>query len=632
VNDSDAAKRRSRGARSVKDAPSGTLSISSISRAVRGVGIGRRECAVAVFLSLCAVATEGLGLGILYLALAHVEGGAEGVARIGGPIRHFVSALAAVGLPITLGSLLLAATVPISVRIAVEMAQARFLAVARMRSLAKLRRQFAEKAIAAELPFHLAHNSAELQVVMLQQTQQASNTVPHLFTLLTTSTQIALGLAVLCFAAPTLLPLLLPAAVFFVAANRLQVGRSLELGVNSRNLNSQMAIAFGDALAGVRQVKLARAEISVARKVGVLVDQLVRNAIAEAMWRATLSSTMQPLIMLTVVLAIYIAVDVLQAPLAQIGLFAAVVVRIVGQISAHMQAWFGLANNTPALERLETLRDDAERLGRMDDGSRPFQGLRDGIAFEDVSFSHRTNDAEHRILNRISFLVPKGASVALVGRSGAGKSTIADLMARLYDPTFGAVRLDGHDLRDFDLGSYRGKIALVSQDVVLFDDTIRGNVLFGVDPVPTESAFRDALARARCLDFVDALPSGADTPIGERGARLSGGQRQRLAIARALVSAPEILILDEPTSALDSETERAVHEVLEGLKGTMTIVVIAHRHATVATADLVLVVDRGRLVQTGAPEDLASVEGVYRDLFHPNAQTDALLPGLVPPS
>jgi subfamily B ATP-binding cassette protein MsbA len=200
-----------------------------------------------------------------------------------------------------------------------------------------------------------------------------------------------------------------------------------------------------------------------------------------------------------------------------------------------------------------------------------------------------------------------------VGPSGAGKSTLAALLPRFMDPTAGRVTLDGIDLRDVTLASLRARIGLVTQDVVLFDDTVRRNVAYG-RPGVAETDVRDALAAANALAFVDALPDGLDTRVGEGGARLSGGQRQRLAIARALLKDPPILVLDEATSALDAESERAVQEALERLMAGRTVLVIAHRLSTVRRADQLAVLDAGRVVERGRHADLLAAGGLYRRL------------------
>ena len=232
------------------------------------------------------------------------------------------------------------------------------------------------------------------------------------------------------------------------------------------------------------------------------------------------------------------------------------------------------------------------------------------IRFEGVSFAY--GDGEP-VLEGVDLALRRGSVTALVGPSGAGKSTLAALLPRFMDPTAGRVTVDGIDLRDVTLASLRAHIGLVTQDVVLFDDTVRRNVAYG-RPEVRETDVRDALAAANAIAFVDALPDGLDTRVGEGGARLSGGQRQRLAIARALLKDPPILVLDEATSALDAESERAVQEALERLMAGRTVLVIAHRLSTVRRADQLVVLDAGRIVERGRHADLLAAGGLYRRL------------------
>jgi subfamily B ATP-binding cassette protein MsbA len=243
-------------------------------------------------------------------------------------------------------------------------------------------------------------------------------------------------------------------------------------------------------------------------------------------------------------------------------------------------------------------------------GAAPLAPFESGIRFEGVSFAYPGGPD---VLSNVDLAVPRGSVTALVGPSGAGKTTLANLLPRFMDVTGGRIAIDGVDVRDVTLVSLRGAMALVTQDVVLFDDTVRRNVAYGLPDVP-EERLRAALAAANAEEFVDALPKGLDTPVGEAGGRLSGGQRQRLAIARALLKDPPILILDEATSALDTESERAVQDALERLMAGRTTLVIAHRLSTVRRADLIVVLERGRLVERGRHAELLALGGVYRRL------------------
>jgi ABC-type multidrug transport system fused ATPase/permease subunit len=237
--------------------------------------------------------------------------------------------------------------------------------------------------------------------------------------------------------------------------------------------------------------------------------------------------------------------------------------------------------------------------------------VRGALEFDDVSFGYR---ADTRVLHHVTFRAEPGERIALVGPSGAGKSTLLGLVLRFYDPDQGRVRLDGVDIRDLTLAGLRQQIGTVFQDTFLFATSVRDNIAFardGADDAEIEAAARAAHA----WDFIQRLPHGLDTQLGERGAQLSEGQRQRLAIARAILRDPRILLLDEPTSALDARTEHEVQAALDELARNRTTLVVAHRLSTVLEADRILVVEHGRLVEQGTHAELLRMRGVYRDLF-----------------
>jgi len=247
-------------------------------------------------------------------------------------------------------------------------------------------------------------------------------------------------------------------------------------------------------------------------------------------------------------------------------------------------------------------------------GAHVLPALREQLEFRDVSFAYGDRD-RRTVLEQVSFTVTAGEVVAIVGLSGAGKSTLVNLIPRFYDVTAGAILIDGHDIRDVTLQSLRAQVGLVTQDTLLFDESIRHNIAYG-RPDATDAEVEQAARAAHAYEFVRMLPEGFDTRIGEKGSRLSGGQRQRLAIARALLKDPPILILDEATSSLDAESERLVQDALQTLMRNRTSFVIAHRLSTVRSADRILVVERGTIVESGRHEELlARPDGVYSRLY-----------------
>ncbi len=241
--------------------------------------------------------------------------------------------------------------------------------------------------------------------------------------------------------------------------------------------------------------------------------------------------------------------------------------------------------------------------------------FRDRVRFENVSFSYAgTNGPEAEILHNVNLETRAGEVVAIVGSSGAGKTTLVNLIPRFFDVSSGAVRLDGHDIRDLTLTSLRAQIGVVTQETILFNDTVRNNVAYG-QPHVTEEAVIDAAKAALAHDFILRLPEGYDTVIGERGLRLSGGERQRIAIARALLKNAPILILDEATSSLDTESEALVQGALQNLISGRTVFVIAHRLTTVRHADRIVVLEGGHIADSGTHEDLLTRLGTYRKLY-----------------
>jgi len=294
---------------------------------------------------------------------------------------------------------------------------------------------------------------------------------------------------------------------------------------------------------------------------------------------------------------------------AQLITFMIIVMRLLPPIKQLSQMPTTAQQSLAAAERLFGVLDQKTE-EELDRGTRAAVDFKDGIEFDRVSFAY---DAEP-VLQDISFNARRGDVVALVGPSGAGKSTLVDLIPRFYEPTAGRILLDGTDTREIRLDSLRALTGVVSQDTVLFNDTVYRNIAYGAAGTRSREAVMAAARAANAHEFIMELPQGYDTVLGERGTRLSGGQRQRLAIARALLTDPPILILDEATSALDAESERLVQEAIERLLENRTVFVIAHRLSTVAHADVILVLDRGRVVERGTHEELLGRRGVYHRL------------------
>ena len=279
-------------------------------------------------------------------------------------------------------------------------------------------------------------------------------------------------------------------------------------------------------------------------------------------------------------------------------------VRLLGNVSVNLQTGFASAERV--FNILDTPADIIEKPNSID-----IQVFSKGIEFYNVEFNYDEGDT---VLSNVSFSIPKGSVVAIVGSSGAGKSTIADLIPRFYDVKQGSIKIDGEDIRDMTVSSLRDKMGIVTQETILFDQTIEFNITYGVSDYTEEDLITSSKA-ANAYDFIQKQSNGFQTVIGEKGVKLSGGQRQRLAIARAILKNPPILLLDEATSALDTESERLVQEALETLMADRTVLVIAHRLSTIINANKIVVLDEGRISEEGTHKELLRLGRHYKSLY-----------------
>lgn len=291
--------------------------------------------------------------------------------------------------------------------------------------------------------------------------------------------------------------------------------------------------------------------------------------------------------------------------------FIAYIERLYSPLRRLVSASTTLTQAIASMDRMFELMDEPHEI-QDKKGAHELTRARGDIAFDHVSFKYDPDGSE--ILHDVNFTVKAGETVAFVGMSGGGKSTIVNLIPRFYEVSEGAVRIDGHDVRDVTVKSLREQIGLVLQDTILFSDTIRENILMG-QPNATEEQMIAAAKAANAHDFIVSLPQGYDTTVGERGVKLSGGQKQRVAIARVFLKNPAILVLDEATSALDLESESLIQESVEKLAADRTTIMIAHRLSTITHADCIIVISHGKVIEQGTHQELLRQQGAYYDLY-----------------
>ena len=399
--------------------------------------------------------------------------------------------------------------------------------------------------------------------------------------------------------------------------NQLFIRRSKRFGFFFNQEQRNYSIKVIETLSGIRLIKSVSSENREYTKLKELMLSLENIALKAKMNSALISPVNEVTSMITVIsillLGRYFFADKITNSSAILLTYLLVLFRLLPIVSQINGSRNTIARSSSSFNMVVDLcRRDNKPI--MKPGSIPFQKVKSQIHFYEISFSYPGND--NLVLKNVDISLPRGKTLALVGGSGAGKSTFADLLPRFYDPTSGCITIDGIDLREFDITSLRKKTGIVSQTTHLFNDTVKNNIIYA-SPDATEDEIIEAVRQANAYDFIMDLPKQWDTQIGDRGVMLSGGQRQRLAIARALLQDPEILILDEATSALDTASERLVQEAIDQLSRDRTVLVIAHRLSTIQNADQIAVLDQGKLVEIGTHSELLEKEsGYYRHLYY----------------
>ncbi len=394
-----------------------------------------------------------------------------------------------------------------------------------------------------------------------------------------------------------------------------------KVSVRFREISKNMQSGMGQVSASAEQMLKGHKEVLIfgGQKVeNDRFDKVSNHMRRQGMKLVTASSIADPIIQIIASFALAFVLFAASFPEIKEALSAGSITVVFSSMIALMRPLKSLTNVNAQFQRgmaaCQTLFVLLDMEQEKDTGTKVLKDAKGDVAFENVTFRYQGKD--NPALKNVSFTIPSGKTVALVGRSGSGKSTIANLITRFYEIESGHITIDGNDIRDYTLASLRSQVALVSQNVHLFNDTVANNIAYATEGKYTREQIEKAAEMAYAMDFINKMEKGLDTEIGENGVLLSGGQRQRIAIARALLRDAPILILDEATSALDTESERAIQAALDELQKNRTCLVIAHRLSTIEKADEILVVQDGEVQERGTHDELVKQPGIYAQLYN----------------
>ena len=423
------------------------------------------------------------------------------------------------------------------------------------------------------------------------------------------------GAFVILFSINSTLTLIMFAIIPFIILFTILTRRSMfEAMKNSRKEMSNVNSTLENSITGIRETKAYVAHHHEQCKFRKTNEMFAKYRMQSVKWIGIYSSVMELLTDVLYLVIIFIGgVFMIQGKLnaADFTAFLLYINMFINPIHRFVTLFEQLQEGMSGFSRFYEIITTPDE---VDEGTVVIDDIKGDVAFENVTFSYSAEDGAKAVISNLSLKLKAGNTVALVGPSGGGKSTVCNLIPRFYNVGSGRITVDGVDVKDITLESLRRNIGIVSQNVFLFDGTVRENIAYG-NPDATDEEVMDAAKKANIHDFILTLENGYDTEVGERGVKLSGGQRQRVSIARVFLKNPKLLILDEATSALDNVTEMQIQESLEKLSRGRTVVVVAHRLSTVKNADEIVVIDQNGIVERGSHEELLSRDGEYKKLY-----------------
>jgi subfamily B ATP-binding cassette protein MsbA len=569
-----------------------------------------------IVLSIVTALLEGVGLTFLIPVLEITQGNAASgnMSRVG---EAFLSLYEFFGVPFTLEFVILGVAVIITVRYSASFAVAYLKALFETDYVRHLQTVGFRQALDARVSYYDEHGSDEVLNAIVTQAEHTGRVIRGVVKLMKEGalTCIYLGIALFITPALTLLT-----AVFLggiVLGMRYLVESGYDIGDRVAEANERIQENVQAGTQGIRDVKLFGVSDELFERFRGAADQFLEASVKSRRNSAAMNNFYQLVTAITVFFLIYLSLRVLSLSFSELAVFLFAMFRLSPRVSSLNHVTYRVASNLPHLVRTREFNAQLRASREPDDGERPVPETVDDLELRDVSFTYDTGE---EIFDGLSLAVERGEFVAFVGQSGAGKSTIVSLVTRLYDPDDGEIRADGVPIDQFPVADWRSHLAVVRQNPYMFNETLRRNVTLG-NRDASQAEVERVCEIARVTEFIDDLPNGYDSVLGDDGVRLSGGQKQRVALARALLKDADFLVLDEATSDLDSGIEEEVHTAIEEMSRDYAILVIAHRLSTVTNADRIYTIENGSIEEVGSHGELVDGNGTYADLYATQTQS-----------
>jgi len=562
---------------------------------------------------------EGVGLGFILPIVEIVQSSGDPAQQADGILGMFVSVYQLLGIPLTLGFVVVGVSAILTVRWTLTFVVRWLRSALVIDYTRELQTRAFDNALDARIKYFDQEGSDDILNAIVTQAEYAGRTIRIVVDFFEQGFLALMYLVVALVIAPFLT---LFAFVFlgaFTVVFRYGVESGYDLGDKVADANERVQQAAQAGTQGIRDTKLFGLKKELFDDFLESVDQYAESSITLRRNEQLIQNFYNLLTAVSVFILIYIAITFANLSLGSLGVFLFAMFRLGPKASGLNSKLYKIENNLPHLVRTQAFIDELKENSEPTVDTGPVPNEIKQVELDNVRFSYEGQEDE--ALSGVSFEFEKGEFIGFVGQSGAGKSTIISLLTRMYEPDSGEIRANGRRIHEMEIDEWRSKIAVVRQDPFIFNDTLRYNLTIGNRSVTREEL--DEVAQiAKIAEFLDELPDGYDTQLGDEGVRLSGGQRQRVALARALLKDASILVLDEATSNLDSNLEKQVQNSIENMDRNYTIIGIAHRLSTVKNADRIYSVDDGEIVETGQHEDLIASGGQYAELYAIQSQGD----------